>query len=219
MITPIRALTRVRAALVTLVALLAFASLSAGPASAASVQRADVHPFAALPELVDVGDAALVRTRWGVHAWLGTSELPRGPHTLWWVVWNNPEACGDDGCNDADLGAPGVDADIGYADGYVVRRAGHAYFAASLREGRPLTGFPPELGITSGSGLKDSHTAEVHLIVRSHGPSIRGLVRDMARTFHGGCDYSVFGGVVPEGAYGVPGPNTCAEMQFAVFPG
>jgi hypothetical protein len=219
MIIPTPPPGRLRAALAALAALSALAALPAGPAQAARLQHADVHPFASLPDVVDVGDATLVRTHRGIHARLRTHALPPGPHTLWWIVWNNAEACGDDGCTDADLGAPGVDADIGYADGAVVHRNGRAQFAATLREGRPLTGFPPELGLTSGSGLIDARTAEVHLVVRSHGPSIRGIVRDMTHTLHGGCDYSVFGGVVPEGAYGIPGPNTCTEMQFAVFPG
>jgi chitodextrinase len=213
-----RTTRRLPAVIAALAACAALGTLTAGGASAATKQRADVYSVAALPQLVDMGDSTLVRTPSGIRATLRTTGLEPGPHTLWWVVWNNPEACGADGCDEADLGVPGVDADIGYAAGAVVGHDGRASFAASLREGRALQGFPPELGWTSGSGLADSERSEVHLVIRTHGPTIRGLVGDMRRTFHGGCDYAVFGGLVPEGAYGAPGPNFCTDVQFAVHP-
>lgn len=209
--------SRLRATVGVLVAAVAF-SVAAGPAAAADRQRADVHTFADLPQLADVGDSTLVRTRRGVTATLATTGLAPGPHTVWWIVWNNPGACGEDGCNDADLGDPGIDVDIGYAAGVVVGSSGRARFAARLKEGRTLTGFPTEFGITSGSGLIDARTAEIHLVVRSHGPRIPGRVGEMVRTFHAGCDYSVFGGLIEDGLYGTAGPNTCTDVQFAVHP-
>ncbi len=51
------------------------------------------------------------------------------------------------------------------------------------------------------------------LVVRSHGPRIPGLVGEMRRTFHAGCDYS---GLIEEGSYGTAGPNTCTDVHFAV---
>ncbi|MGH2947368.1 MAG: hypothetical protein ACRDPC_14140 [Solirubrobacteraceae bacterium] len=197
----------------------ALGALGAGPASAkADRQHTDVYTFAGLPALVDVGDSTLARTERGVTATLATTGLEPGPHTMWWVVWNNPAACGADGCTEADLGNPEVDVDIGYAAGVVVGKSGRARLTARLQEGRPLTGFPTEFGITSGSGLIDAGSAEIHLVVRSHGPRIPGLVGEMTRTFHAGCDYSVFGGLIAEGSYGTAGPNSCTDVQFAVHP-
>lgn len=192
--------------------------LAAGPAAAADRERADVYTFADLPHLVDVGDSTLIRAERGITAKLATSGLEPGPHTMWWVVWNNPEACGEDGCNDADLGDPEIDVDIGFAAGVVAGESGTATLTAHLQEARPLHGFPTEFGITSGSGLISAETAEIHLVVRSHGPRIPGLVGEMTRTFHAGCDYSVFGGLIEKGSYGRAGPNSCTDLQFAVHP-
>lgn len=189
---------------------------SAAGADPATRAASDVYTFEGLPGLVDVGDARLVRNDNGLGFTLRTSGLESGPHTVWWVVWNNPAACGADGCNAGDFGDPNVDVDIGYATGVVVGTNGQATLSAHLNEG-PLTGFPNEIGITSGSGLIDARAAEIHLVVRSHGAKLPGLVGEQVTTFHAGCDYSVFGGVVPAGAYGTEGPNTCTDLQFAIF--
>lgn len=206
-----------RTIVVGLLAAVAFGAVSAGFASAAADrERTDVYTFAGLPALVDVGDSTLIRSERGVTASLKTTGLDPGPHTMWWVVWNNPEACGADGCTEADMGNPATGLDIGYAAGVVVGESGRGSFSARLRERRPLSGFPTEFGITSGSGLVDAQNAEIHLVVRSHGPRIPGLVGEMTRTFHAGCDYSVFGGLIQEGKYGTAGPNACTDVQFAV---
>jgi hypothetical protein len=197
----------------------ALGALGAGSASAkADRQHADVYTFAGMPQLVDVGDSTLIRTERGVTVTLRTTGLERGPHTMWWVIWNNPQACGEDGCNDMDFGNPAIDVDIGYAAGVVAGESGRGSFTARLQEGRPQSGFPTEFGITSGSGLIDAQGAEIHLVVRSHGPRIPGLVGEMTRTFHAGCDYSVFGGLIADGSYATAGPNTCNDVQFAVHP-
>ena len=199
-----------------LLATAAFGAVGAGPASAAADrQHADVYTFAGL---VDVGDSTLIRTERGVTARVKTTGLRPGPHTMWWIVWNSPAACGADGCNEADLGNPETGVDIGYAAGVVVGDSGRAAFTAYLPQGSALGGFPSEFGIASGSGLIDAHHAEIHLVVRSHGPRIAGLVREMTHTFHAGCDYSVFGGLIAEGSYGTAGPNTCTDLLFAVHP-
>jgi hypothetical protein len=211
-----KAISRPRPTIAVLAGIVGAVALIAGPASAADRQRADVYTLADLPALLDVGDSTLVRTERGVTGTLRTRGLEPGPHTMWWVVWNNPAACGADGCSEADFGKPEVDADIGYAAGVVVGESGRGAFAARLQEGRPLAGFPAEFGITSGSGLIDAAGAEVWLVVRSHGPRIPGLVGEMTHTFHAGCDYSVFGGLIAEDSYGTAGPNTCTDIQFAV---
>lgn len=188
------------------------------PASAATRQSSEVYTFADLPALIDVGDAALVRNDNGVTFQATVRGVDPGVYTVWWVVWNNPETCGADGCTDADFGTPGLDVDIGYATGHVVGDGGQLTLAGHLAEGASLSGLPTEFGITSGSGLLDAAEAEVHIVIRNHGPKIPGLVGEMAHTFHAGCDYSVFGGLIESPDYGTEGPNTCEDLFFAVFP-
>lgn len=189
--------------------------LIAAPALAAgaTTQNTDLLTFAALD---DVGDAFLLRTANGVSARATVDGLEPGAYTVWWVVWNNPEACGADGCTDADFGTPGLDVDIGYAAGHVVDGDGPVTFAAHLNEGEDLEGFPSEFGITSGSGLLDAEDAEVHLVIRSHGEPIPGLVGEMVGTFNAGCRYDVFPVPVAP-VYGTPGPHLCEDMIFAIF--
>lgn len=190
--------------------------LAAAPALAAgaTTQTADLLTFA---DLSDVGDAWLLRTPDGVSARARVDELAPGAYTVWWVVWNNPAACGADGCTDADFGDPAVDVDIGFATGSLAGGDGPTTFAAHLSEGEDLSGFPTELGITSDSGLLDAEGAEVHLVIRSHGEKIPGLVDEMIRTFNAGCRYDVF--PVPVAPlYGTPGPHVCEDVIFAVFP-
>jgi hypothetical protein len=177
-------------------------------------QAVDVYAFADVPDVQDVGDARLQRGPHGVTATASVDGAVPGVYTMWWVVWNNPQACGDDGCDAADFGTPGLNLDIGYAGGDVVQGDGRLRVTRHLREGRPLTGLPVEFGITSGDGLLDADSSEVHLVLRSHGPVLRGLTGDMRRTFNGGC---VYPNALPA-EYGTPGPNTCEDVYFAVFP-
>ena len=43
-------------------------------------------------------------------------------------------------------------------------------------------------GIVYGPGLLDAEKAEVHLVVRSHGPAVDGAFDAQLSTFGGGCD-------------------------------
>lgn len=183
-----------------------------GWASRATTQTADVFTFEGLQ---DTGDAWLLRTADGITARANIDGLRPGAYTVWWVIWNNPAACGADGCTDADFGNPAVDVDIGFATGHVVNRNGKAIFAAHLNEGGALQGFPVEFGIASGSGLIDAESAEVHLVFRSHGPKIPELTGEMIRTFNAGCVYDFPVPVPP--VYGTPGPNFCQDVSFAIF--
>jgi hypothetical protein len=54
--------------------------------------------------------------------------------------------------------------------------------------------------------------AEIHFIVRGHGPLIPGRVREMISTVFGACDDAPPG--IPE--LGLPGPNACADLQVAM---
>ena len=179
------------------------------------------------------GTATLLRTDSGIHMRLTTtvggtmynlpfeapSEFPNGvgetwtvgdATTNWFVVFNNPDGCiggcGEDevllgipplcGCDDG--GPAGVS--VHYAAGHVAG-SGSWHSAGSLQEGDTS-------GMLFGLPLQDAKTAEVHVIVRSHGPasnlSQAGLLGAALNSVDGGC--------IVEG-----GPNTCGDAQAAIF--
>lgn len=181
---------------------------------AASRSTANVYSFADVG--TPIGASSLVRNRNGVTATLRTTELLAGhAYTLWWVVFNEPSACApDDGdeeiegvdCSAADLGKPAVKADVLFATGHVVGGSGKGNFAARLNEGDTDGSlFPPP-----SAGLIDAAQAEIHLVVRSHGPAIPGEVNEQIRSFGGGCTAFLDPPAVP----GEEGE--CADVQFAV---
>lgn len=190
-------------------------------ASGQSKQATDVLTFA---DMSDVGDARLVRTGHGVTTQV-KADAPPGVYTLWWVVWNTPEGCGTPfACFEPDLFDPEDDTGlaIGYGGGAVVGAGGKLRIASHLREGQTLTGFPyPEFGALGVSlpetSLIDSDHAEIHLVLRSHQGLIPGMVHTQLKSFNGGCQYSGPLSGAPTN-YGLPGPNTCTDTFFAVFP-
>ncbi len=58
---------------------------------------------------------------------------------------------------------------------------GTLYVSASLGEGEVP-------GIVFGPGLLDAETAEIHLVVRTHGPRVEAVFADQVSTFGGGCE-------------------------------
>lgn len=152
--------------------------------------------------------SSLTRYAVGVNMTLRTSGLPPGDATTaWWVVFNHPELCthgvpGLARCGPGDLQIQGGEAAIGssvlYATGHIVGGTGVASYASHLSVGQTA-------GALFGPGLTDPLGAEVHLVVRSHGPVVPQLVYDQTHTFGGGC------GNAPPGT----GPNTCTDLQFA----
>ena len=208
-----------------LLALIALAAVSVAPAAAGSPpqeQKTDVLAFA---DFGDMGQAKLLRSRGGMTAIVEARDIPAGVYTMWWVVWNTPEGCAmPHQCGEGDLFDPEGDTGlaIGYAAGAVVGNNGRLSIGAHLREGKTLHGFPyPEFGALGVSltetSLVDSDHAEIHLVLRSHQGRIPGMVGTQLRTFNGGCVYAPpISGSAP--AYGEPGPNTCSDQFFAVFP-
>jgi hypothetical protein len=163
------------------------AAVLAGPAQADPATRgvSPVEVFGT-PNLVPGAWSALVRTDAGVAMTLHTSELaPGSATTVWWVVFNNPEACthGAFGlrCGAGDLSEPAVQASILWATGNVIGGAGIGDFGAYLGEGDTT-------GALFGPGLIDARTADIHLVVRTHGDAIPGLLPEQISTFNGGCN-------------------------------
>lgn len=190
-------------AVLSLLVLGVMAPAAAGPAerSSSPIETCNAPPplTCAATDGVAVGTSTITRTTGGVSIVNHTTGLTSGDAvTNWFVVFNNPEACIVPGeCSDADLVAfvgsldpenpdaaqNPVGIDVLFATGHVVN-GNRTSFAAHLA-----------VGDTSGSlfgpfsvGLQDPFKAEVHSIVRTHGPAIPGIVNAQIRTVEGGCD-------------------------------
>ncbi len=165
-------------------------------------------------------EASLMRSNSGVRMNLSTSELPPSEAvTVWWVVFNQPQNCSDQECGENDvfnLGAdekPILNSDgsapmnmaaidaakisILRADGHVIDNSGDARYAAGLVKGDTSEAI-------IGPGLIDPIFAEIHLVLRSHGPAVAGKLDDMLYSINGGC------------ADKFPNPP-CTDLQYSVF--
>lgn len=134
----------------------------------------------------------------------GAGLTPGDVYTVWWAIFNHPEFCTAPGCAPKDFpqngGDPGVQASLGWATGRVADEFGQASFAAHLVSGE---GFPGQ--VLFGPGLLNARGAEIHAVVRSHGPAaaLTSAQLEAALT-------TELGGCAPNN-----GPNTCANKQVA----
>lgn len=162
--------------------------------------------FAGMP--VVVGSSTVVRTDSGASATVETSGLvPGHVVTLWWVVFNNPEACVAgippvSHCGPPDESTTEAQPSILPATGRIVAADGTARYGAYLRMGDASRAL-------FGPGLLDPRGAEIILVLRTHGPKIPQLLSEMLHTFGAGCT------TAPPGT-GTPGPNDCHEVQVSV---
>jgi len=192
--------------------------------------RAEVIRFADL-EVVDGARAGLLREVDAIRTRTHTAELThRDVLTLWWIVFNHPEYCehGDGelaACGEGDLfdgpeGPTGVDPSCVYADGSLVGGNGTARFHDRLRVGDVrdscIDFFVAAVDGLEGEdyGLINPAGAEVHLVVRSHGPTIPGMVSEQRSTFAGGCQEFL----MPHEGEEELEPGQCRDEQFVVFP-
>jgi hypothetical protein len=181
--------------------------LATGAATAfaqVGVGSSSVFRFADMTEVQGAG-STLIRTDGAVSVVLTTSGLePLAPYTIWWVVFNEPAGCLGP-CDEDDLFNPdgtmnineAADISILYADGALTDDVGNAAFSAVLLVGAPLG------QVVYGPGIRDAHDAEIHVVVRSHGPL------DLGRAF---AQLSTFEPHPTIGGDCVP----CADQQFAV---
>jgi hypothetical protein len=179
-------------------------------------QSSNVYRFAdGTP--VDNASAALLRNASGLKMTIHTNDLPAGDtFTIWWVVFNFPENCehpieGLAACSEEDLFIEAVGATVLYAAGNIAGGNGKSNFGSSLRS-NDLSGCQApfdEFGLCR-EGLVNSYGAEVHFVVRTHGPKIPGMVNQQIGTFAGGC--------TPETSFGAgDGPIECEDLQFGIF--
>jgi hypothetical protein len=149
------------------------------------------------------GTSTLTRTDSGIALVLHTSGLQAGHTvTVWWMVFNHPQACisgastetpDDPRCGMADMGNAAAGLSVLYAAGNIVDEDGEADFGAYLQEG-DTDGALPGMGL----GLLDAAAADVHLVVRDHGPVDPRHVVEQIHTFDDFCN------------------PTCTDLQMSV---
>lgn len=166
---------------------------SAG-AEGATQSTSPIYPFVN-PNVILGGDSMLVRNDNGLTAVAHLEGLnPGGAYTMYWLIFNNPAACTHpvftaggvkvSSCGPADLTNFAAAPSFQYADGHVVGGSGRATFA-----GHFSAGDTPECALPTlpCAGLFDPRTAEVHLVVRTMGDAVPGLVDEQIHSFLAGC--------------------------------
>lgn len=144
----------------------------------------DPLPESVIGAAIDDTEVELQRIDSGIVIEAETEGLtPYYAYTIWALVFNNPDACVD-GCDLQDMGAEGFSA-LWSGVGFVADEDGEAEFTAVMFEGEPAG------EILMGDGLTNAAGAEIHLIVRVHGPAAFDdpeLLEAQLTTFGGGCD-------------------------------
>lgn len=205
----------------------AFGAQDEAPAAAkASHSTRTVFSMADLPDLSPVGSAKIVRNDHGVTINLSTTGLVPGEVvTLWAVFFNAPDQCVGDvtpfgtRCDVPDLFNADAMPDVVYVAGRRIGGSGKATYAGRRNEGDNSGSILPGWLRLPSPGLIDARTAEIHLIVHTHGPAIPALIGEMLHSFNAGCG-PVFDPALPDvpEELGTHGPNTCMDIQVAVDP-
>lgn len=137
-----------------------------------------------------IGESTLHRNGNGITVNFKTTGLmPGHAYTLWWVVWNKPEECATPGaCVESDFAnALDVEVQLLYAAGNLAGNNGKGNFSAHLKENDDSGSVHELFGLPSFGGLQDAHKAEIHAVLRSHGPKIPGKVNEQINSYEGGC--------------------------------
>ncbi len=152
-------------------------------------------------EKVPSAGATLSRNNDSVFFTLHTQGLaPGNVVTAWMAVFNNPRHCATSPCTPADFANPDVNGTLLNTGGRVIGPDGSATYGA-FREVGDVTGARP--GVGTGNGLVRPKRAEIHIVLRSHGPALLAdpvILAEQLSMFFGGCP-----------------PNTCTNLQAAVF--
>ena len=175
------------------------------------------------------GDALLIRAEDSLDLELAMMDLdPNNAYSVWWVMFNEPENCMQPyNCDEmdiveslrqqqkhapksADAQTPIVKIAGFYATGFITNSSGEINVSAQLdvqnlpsgmfvdnRSTIPVKFDPDEnADLLEENGLK----AEVHVVVRSHGPTVPENLIDQITTFNGLCDV-----------------QECTNVQAAIF--
>ncbi len=143
---------------------------------------------------VEVGKSLLLRKKGkGVAMALKTHMIADHAATIWWIIWNSPENCATTPCgltnadfDNAGTGPGGTALSMMYAAGNIIRHSGVGTFHGYLKEGVIQGSINDQVGVPD-LPLLDAKKAEIHLVVRSHGPRIPGMEGVQTGSYFGGC--------------------------------
>ena len=165
-------------------------------------------------EPVIPGFSRLVRHADRVYMSISTRNLPAGAYTSWWILYNSPENCqnpagvGGAECNEPDLGNPDVNGSAVWAIGDLVGPDGVGHFSACL--GMGLDDF--EGFVLFGNGLQNPQGAEIHVVVKLHGPV------DVSDPLLLGQQLTTLPGTSPPCNPANPLPDQCPDPQITIMP-
>lgn len=170
-----------------------------GIANAGDIKLLQTAEMVELPSLQAVGGGGVLkRAKQEVWARLSTSGLDAdAAYSVWWVIFNRPRHCSTAPCSVEDLENEAVGGAVFYADGFVTGADGTANVTAHLKAGLLPIGTDMLIPgvLRKGNGFR----AEIHLVIRTHGPITPGSVGQQTTTFDAEC-------------------GVCVDQQAAVFP-
>ncbi len=136
----------------------------------------------------------LTRDKDAIFGIISTKGLnPGWVYTAWFGIFNNPDACATRPCSGADFANPAVMGSRVNFGGKLIGPDGSATYGGFLAVGDTTSAF-------DGPGLLDPKHAEIHMVIRSHGPALTGTAfTDQLSLFNGGCP-----------------PNMCGNVQASV---
>jgi hypothetical protein len=115
------------------------------------------------------GSASLTRSSLGLWIDLEVEGLTEGyAYSVWWAIFDNPQGCDANGCDAFDL------RNIRQAQGSLVNGGGFVGTTGAVFHQSHLTRHDPEgKSVEAGdpSGVDNPYKAEVHVVIRSHGPA------------------------------------------------
>lgn len=161
-----------------------FAFLPAGPEGGGVLNPGDLFPP------TGINKSEIVRTNNFIEYTIQTTGLPEGAYTNWIITINNPAACLTTPCTDVDVffRQNEVGSTVFWSAGNLVTANGHGYFKARVHKNYVPSN--PEQIALPGVGMADPMGAEIHLIVKYHGPasSDPDVLYDQLYTLLGSCD-------------------------------
>ena len=176
-----------------------------------------------------VGLAKIVRNKNGISGnWFSSLSNGEGSAeglavTLWIIIFNYPEECATPyECTEGDLFNPDVEPDALYGAGNIVDSSEEASFGFHRKRGdnsgsiANLFGMPTDGG--EPYGLRNPRGAEVHYVLRLHGPMNPEEMPAQIHTYPGGCITDAPYGYLPPAEEGdlVFGEGDCQDVQAAI---
>ena len=167
------------------------------------------------------GSARLLRLDSGLHANFRAAGVPAGQvMTLWFVIFNNPDGCFTTPCGLPDLVEnPAAEADFLWGEGNIVDASGKLELSGHLPIGDMSRSAFVELGAPEvAPGLLAPRTAEVHLMLHSHGPVLEGeTLVEQLNSFTGGCVEFLGPDGIAAGPDDIPSDDgECTTFQVSV---